>query len=101
MRRLGGVLFIPRALVQGVEHLPAGGQGGVDAYGLPEGVDGLRGIEQGNVAVAQLLMQTAVARVVLLQGPQAGQRLLDVPCPGEFMDAVDLPFLRRGLEGSR
>ncbi len=57
LRNFGGVLVIAPSPVQGVQHLPAVGQGGVDVHSLPEGVDGLRDVVQSGVTVAAFLVQ--------------------------------------------
>ncbi len=84
IRDSDGVLFIPHPQIQSVQHLPAGRQGGVDVHGLPEGIDGFRGIAQSRVTVATLLVQAAVTGMQPLQALEYAQRLIDVVEQAQF-----------------
>ena len=77
--RHGRTVDIARHAEKLFQHVPGGGQCGVQSYRNLQGLDGGGAIAEQDMAVAPLLIQAAEARVVGLQPGENGQCLSSPP----------------------
>jgi hypothetical protein len=73
--RLRRILDLSRHAIQAFEHTPARRERRVEVHTPQEGIDRTRGIPQGRVAIATLLIQEAEPRIRFLQAAQRCQRV--------------------------
>lgn len=71
----GGIVRVSRHPVETMQHVPAIGERLIDVNAAPECLDGLRCITERDVAVAALLMQSAISWMMLLKPTKEFERV--------------------------